>query len=84
MLFALGNFTTPSHSLLMLPSPYHAYFMHTMLIRPTPEELESFGSPDWTIINAGEEFADPSVPVRFARIERLSLFLLGSDKQLLG
>ena len=33
--------------------PYHALFMHTMLIRPTPEELASFGTPDFTIYNAG-------------------------------
>src|SRR5947208_1361219 len=33
--------------------PYHALFMHTMLIRPTKEELASFGTPDFTIYNAG-------------------------------
>ena len=33
--------------------PYHALFMHNMLIRPTPEELEQFGKPDCTILNAG-------------------------------
>jgi phosphoenolpyruvate carboxykinase (ATP) len=33
--------------------PYHALFMHTMLIRPTPEELASFGEPDYVIFNAG-------------------------------
>src|SRR5262245_19217672 len=33
--------------------PYHALFMHTMLIRPTPAELASFGTPDFTIYNAG-------------------------------
>jgi len=32
---------------------YHALFMHNMLIRPTREELENFGEPDWTIYNAG-------------------------------
>jgi phosphoenolpyruvate carboxykinase (ATP) len=34
--------------------PYHALFMHTMLIRPARAELESFGKPDFTIYNAGE------------------------------
>ncbi len=34
--------------------PYHALFMHNMLIRPTAEELESFGDPDFTILNAGK------------------------------
>jgi phosphoenolpyruvate carboxykinase (ATP) len=32
---------------------YHALFMHNMLIRPTREELESFGQPDYVIYNAG-------------------------------
>lgn len=32
---------------------YHALFMHNMLIRPTREELESFGKPDYVIYNAG-------------------------------
>ena len=33
--------------------PYHALFMHTMLIRPTPQELADFGKPDFVIYNAG-------------------------------
>ncbi|MEM9481917.1 MAG: phosphoenolpyruvate carboxykinase (ATP) [Verrucomicrobiota bacterium] len=33
--------------------PYHALFMHTMLIRPTKEELADFGEPDFVIFNAG-------------------------------
>jgi len=33
--------------------PYHALFMHTMLIRPTKQELVNFGEPDGVIINAG-------------------------------
>jgi phosphoenolpyruvate carboxykinase (ATP) len=32
---------------------YHALFMWNMLIRPTEEELENFGQPDYTIFNAG-------------------------------
>ncbi len=34
--------------------PYHALFMHTMLIRPTREELDEFGEPDAVIFNAGQ------------------------------
>ncbi len=34
--------------------PYHALFMHNMLIRPTWEELEHFGQPDAVIFNAGQ------------------------------
>ena len=33
--------------------PYHALFMHNMLIRPTDEGLQSFGDPDLVIYNAG-------------------------------
>ena len=33
--------------------PYHALFIHTMLIRPTKEEVENFGAPDFVIYNAG-------------------------------
>ncbi|MDX1741741.1 MAG: phosphoenolpyruvate carboxykinase (ATP), partial [Rhodothermales bacterium] len=34
--------------------PYHALFMHNMLIRPTTEELEDFGDPDYVVFNAGK------------------------------
>jgi phosphoenolpyruvate carboxykinase (ATP) len=34
--------------------PYHALFMHTMLIRPSKDELATFGKPDFVIYNAGE------------------------------
>jgi phosphoenolpyruvate carboxykinase (ATP) len=33
--------------------PYHALFMHTMLIRPSRSELAEFGKPDFVICNAG-------------------------------
>ncbi|KAG5459154.1 MAG: phosphoenolpyruvate carboxykinase-domain-containing protein [Olpidium bornovanus] len=33
---------------------YHALFMRNMLIRPTEEELENFGAPDFTVFNAGQ------------------------------
>jgi phosphoenolpyruvate carboxykinase (ATP) len=33
--------------------PYHALFMHNMLIRPSAGELAAFGKPDFTIYNAG-------------------------------
>lgn len=32
---------------------YHALFMINMLIKPTEEELKSFGTPDFTVYNAG-------------------------------
>jgi phosphoenolpyruvate carboxykinase (ATP) len=33
---------------------YHALFMHNMLIRPTAEQLETFGDPDYLVLNAGQ------------------------------
>ena len=33
--------------------PYHALFMRNMLIRPTLDELQNFGEPDYVIFNAG-------------------------------
>ncbi len=33
--------------------PYHALFMHTMLIRPSKQELSDYGKPDFLICNAG-------------------------------
>lgn len=33
--------------------PYHALFMHNMLIRPTEQELANYGEPDLVIFNAG-------------------------------
>ncbi|QDU38642.1 Phosphoenolpyruvate carboxykinase [ATP] [Maioricimonas rarisocia] len=33
--------------------PYHALFMHNMLIRPTDAELADYGDPDLVIYNAG-------------------------------
>jgi len=41
---------------------YHALFMRNLLIRPTSDELEQFGDPDFLIINAGHVEADPSTP----------------------
>jgi phosphoenolpyruvate carboxykinase (ATP) len=42
--------------------PYHALFMYNMLIRPTEQELETFGEPDYVIYNAGTFPADPEMP----------------------
>lgn len=40
-------------------SAYHALFMRNMLIRPTDEELTTFGDPDYVIYNAGAFPANP-------------------------
>jgi phosphoenolpyruvate carboxykinase (ATP) len=46
----------PDHRLkvrVICSRPYHALFMHTMLIRPTRDELAAFDAPDAVIFNAG-------------------------------
>src|SRR5262245_48546986 len=46
----------PKHQLkirVVCARAYHALFMHNMLIRPTPDQLDSFGEPDYVIYNAG-------------------------------
>ena len=46
----------PNHQLkirIICTRPYHALFMHNMLIRPTQEELKSFGKPDYVVFNSG-------------------------------
>lgn len=64
---------------------YHALFMHNMLIRPTREELENFGEPDFTIYNAGHFPANrfttgmtssTSVEINFKRRE---MVILGTE-----
>jgi phosphoenolpyruvate carboxykinase (ATP) len=64
---------------------YHALFMYTMLIRPTEEELESYGEPDYLILNAGQFPANShtegmtsktSVALNFRRRE---FIILGSE-----
>ena len=42
--------------------PYHALFMQNMLMRPSEEELATFGKPDYVIFNAGAFPADEEVP----------------------
>lgn len=65
--------------------PYHALFMHNMLIRPTSEELLEFGEPDYVIFNAGSfpcnrltsyMTSKTSVDLCF---ERKEMVILGTD-----
>lgn len=64
---------------------YHALFMHNMLIRPSREELENFGEPDFIIYNAGQFPANrftagmtstTSVEINFKRRE---MVILGTE-----
>lgn len=65
--------------------PYHALFMHNMLIRPTDQELETFGEPDFVIFNAGAFPANRYTTGMTSRtsvdlsIERREVVLLGTE-----
>ena len=63
---------------------YHALFMRNLLIRPSLEELERFGEPDFLIFNAGDIDADPTTPGLNAKtgilldLDRREMVILGT------
>jgi len=63
--------------------PYHALFMHNMLIRPTPEELAYFGKPDFVIYNAGA-FPANRLGLRVGSKTSISLSLEDQELVILG
>src|SRR5256885_1356354 len=60
--------------------PYHALFMHTMLIRPTKQELDAFGKPDFVICNAG---AFPANRLTVGVESKTSICLSLEDRELI-
>ena len=64
---------------------YHALYMHNMLIRPTLDELERFGAPDYVIYNAGQFPANPFTAQMTSRtsidlcLERREQVILGTE-----
>jgi phosphoenolpyruvate carboxykinase (ATP) len=63
---------------------YHALFMQNMLIRPTLDELERFGAPDYVLYNAGQFPAGPTAHTTSRTsidlsLERRELVILGSE-----
>lgn len=70
---------------LIAERPYHAFFMRNMLVIPTPEELETYGEPDFTIFNAGRfpcnrytSYMTSSTTVDFS-MERQEILILGTQ-----
>ena len=66
LLYIIDGFAgwDPAHRLrvrIICSRPYHALFMHNMLIRPTAEQLVGFGRPDFVVYNAGQCSADDSL-----------------------
>ena len=65
--------------------PYHALFMHNMLIRPDRQELEAFGEPDCVIFNAGAFPANRHTPGMTSKtsvelnLEKREVVILGTE-----
>ncbi len=59
--FAVWDKTNSIKVRVICSKAYHALFMHNMLIRPTQHELANFGTPDYTLYNAGSCKADQSI-----------------------
>jgi len=64
---------------------YHALFMRNMLIRPTADEFDDFGEPDYVIYNAGSHDAPgdldgvtPPTSVSLC-LERGAMVILGTE-----
>src|ERR1017187_7816397 len=70
---------------LVCARAYHALFMHNLLIRPTLQELEEFGDPDFVIYNAGDQRADrriqgvTSTTSVMLNLERREMVVLGTN-----
>lgn len=64
--------------------PYHALFMHNMLIRPTEMELATFGEPEYVVFNAGTcsaepESVNPSATSISLNFEAGEMIILGTE-----
>jgi phosphoenolpyruvate carboxykinase (ATP) len=65
--------------------PYHALFMHNLLIRPDQAELARFGDPDYVIFNAGQFPANTYTPFMTSAtsislsLERREMVILGTE-----
>jgi phosphoenolpyruvate carboxykinase (ATP) len=78
----------PGHQLkirVICSRPYHALFMRNMLIRPTAEQLSAFGTPDFTLLNAGafpaarlEENASSKTCIALS-LEEKQMVILGTE-----
>ena len=76
----------PNHQIkvrVICARAYHALFMHNMLIRPTREELESFGDPDCVIYNAGQ-FPANSLTAQMTSRTSVDISLERKEQVILG
>ena len=62
---------------------YHALYMQNMLIRPTLDELDGFGTPDYVIFNAGQ-FPANVLTAQIASRTSIDLSLERREQVILG
>lgn len=62
---------------------YHALYMQNMLIRPTLDELDGFGTPDYVIFNAGQ-FPANVLTTQIASRTSIDLSLERREQVILG
>jgi len=63
--------------------PWQAHFVTNMFIRPTSEELENFGEPDFVVMN-GSEISNPNWKEHGLNSENFVLFNLTEKIQIIG
>lgn len=63
--------------------PWQAHFVKNMFIRPTAEELKSFGEPDFVVLN-GSETSNPNWKEHGLNSENFVLFNLTEKIQIIG
>ncbi|REE83161.1 phosphoenolpyruvate carboxykinase (ATP) [Lutibacter oceani] len=63
--------------------PWQAHFVTNMFIRPTAEELENFGEPDFVVMN-GSETSNPNWKDHGLNSENFVLFNLTEKIQIIG
>jgi ATP-dependent phosphoenolpyruvate carboxykinase len=73
----------PVKARVICSRPYHALFMHTMLIRPNKQQLAEFGKPDFVIYNAGA-FPANSLTAGMGSKTSIDLSIEDSEMVILG
>ncbi|PCH52809.1 MAG: phosphoenolpyruvate carboxykinase (ATP) [Flavobacteriaceae bacterium] len=62
---------------------WQAHFVKNMFVRPTAEELENFGEPDFVVLN-GSETSNPNWEAQGLNSENFVVFNLTEKMQLIG
>jgi phosphoenolpyruvate carboxykinase (ATP) len=63
--------------------PWQAHFVKNMFIRPTEEELDNFGEPDFVVLN-GSKISDPNWKEQGLNSEVFTAFNLSERMQIIG